>query len=200
MLFLLNCWFVELFGVLVMVRRLLCLVGVCVMVAVAQEQTAPQGQVTLRPAPQQERPPVALDVEPYFGVGFQLGFLSGVGFQFRYTTPRRYALELNAGYITAGKNRSWYSVGAEFQYQFDNSLDSRFYGLVGLGYYADDKETGNALSHPTRFGVGVGYEWFISRAAAISLEAPVTVFIPAESDRNIQVYPTAQIGIVYYFR
>ncbi|MDW8075235.1 MAG: hypothetical protein RMK00_05625 [Bacteroidota bacterium] len=145
-----------------------------------------------------QRPPVNLDVAPYYGVGFQLGFVSGVGFSFRYTSPQRFALELNAGYITAGRNRAWYSVGAEGQYQFDNSLDSRFYGLAGLGYYADDKDsTGNALSYPTRFGIGVGYEWFISRAAAIAIEAPLTFFI---GEPGVQVFPTPQLGIIYYFR
>ncbi|GIV55289.1 MAG: hypothetical protein KatS3mg040_0057 [Candidatus Kapaibacterium sp.] len=145
-----------------------------------------------------QRPPVALDVQPYYGVGFQLGFVSGVGFSFRYTSPQRFALEVNAGYITAGKNRAWYSFGIEGQYQFDNSLDSRFYGLAGLGYYADDKDSvGNVLSYPTRLGLGVGYEWFISRAAALALEVPVTFFI---GEPGVQVFPTVQLGIVYYFR
>ncbi|MCX8052042.1 MAG: DUF481 domain-containing protein [Chlorobi bacterium] len=156
-------------------------------------------QQTLRPADTTvQRPVVNLDEAPYYGVGFQLGFATGVGFSFRYTSPRRFALELNAGYITAGKNRAWYSVGAEVQYQFDNSLDSRFYGFAGLGYYADDKDSvGNVLSYPTRLGLGVGYEWFISRAAALSLEAPLTFFI---GEPGVQVFPTPQFGIVYYFR
>jgi hypothetical protein len=156
-------------------------------------------QRTLQPADTSApRSTIAMDVSPYYGVGFQLGFVSGVGFSFRYTSPQRFALELNAGYITAGKNRAWYSFGAELQYQFDNSLDSRFYGLAGLGYYADDKDSvGNVLSYPTRLGLGVGYEWFISRAAALALEVPLTFFI---GEPGIQVFPTAQFGIVYYFR
>lgn len=177
--------------------KMLCGAMLCLTIAASALAQIPQR--TLQPADtMQLRPAVNLDLEPYFGVGFQLGFVSGVGFSFRYTTPRRYALEINAGYITAGRNRAWYSVGVEGQYQFDNSLDSRFYGLAGLGYYADDKDSvGNVLSYPTRFGVGVGYEWFISRAAAISIEAPLTFFI---GEPGIQVFPTPQLGIIYYFR
>lgn len=172
---------------------------VCLLAGALSASAQQIPQRTLRAADTTaERPAVALDVAPYYGVGFQLGFVSGVGFSFRYTSPQRYALELNAGYITAGKNRAWYSVGAEVQYQFDNSLDSRFYGLAGLGYYADDKDSvGNVLSYPTRLGLGVGYEWFISRAAALTVEAPLTFFI---GELGVQVFPTPQLGIIYYFR
>jgi hypothetical protein len=181
--------------------KVLCTIATYAVLAL-QPAAAQIEQRTLQPRdttqPSQPRPAVAFDLTPYYGVGFQLGFVSGVGFSFRYTSPQRYALELNAGYITAGKNRAWYSVGAVVQYQFDNSLDSRFYGLAGLGYYADDKDSvGNVLSYPTRFGLGVGYEWFISRAAALSIEAPLTFFI---GEPGVQVFPTPQFGIIYYFR
>ncbi len=173
--------------------------GVVLLVVIVSAAAQQIPQRTLQPADTATtRSAVVLDEAPYYGVGFQLGFVSGVGFSFRYTSPKRFALELNAGYITAGKNRAWYAVGAEAQYQFDNSLDSRFYGVAGLGYYADDKDSvGNVLSYPTRFGLGVGYEWFISRAAALALEVPLTFFI---GEPGVQVFPTPQLGIIYYFR
>lgn len=137
-----------------------------------------------------------LNSTPYFGLGLQAGFATGVGISLRYTSPQRMAGEVNLGYITAGENRAFYSFGAEFQYQLDNSLDSRLYALSGLGYYADEKANGNALSAPTRLGIGVGYEAYLSRSTAFDVEVPLTFFF---GDR-ITLLPTAQLGFIFYFR
>lgn len=137
-----------------------------------------------------------LNTTPYFGLGLQAGFATGVGISLRYTSPQRMAGEFNFGYITAGENRAFYSFGAEFQYQLDNSLDSRLYALGGLGYYADDKATGNALSAPSRLGMGVGYEAYLTRNTAFDFEVPLTFFF----GDKITVLPTAQLGFIFYFR
>lgn len=136
-----------------------------------------------------------LNYSPFFGIGAQLGFATGTGISLRYTDPRRMAGEVNFWYITLGKDKAFYSVGAEFQYQLDNSLDSRLYAVAGIGYYGNSEaNVDNTLSAPARIGAGVGYEWFISRAAALDAEMLLTFF----TDKT--VLPTPQIGFVYYFR
>ena len=136
-----------------------------------------------------------LNQSTFFGIGGQVGFATGTGITIRYTDPRRYGAEVNFWYMTLGKDKAFYNVGAELQYQFDNSLDSRLYGVGGFGFYGNSEgTTDNTLSGPFRIGIGVGYETFISRAAAIDFEGILTIF----SDKT--VLPTPQIGICYYFR
>lgn len=183
-------------------KNILLALFICANIAYAQ---TPDSTAVRTGTPVTPTPPVVmsrdgasaekLNQSSFFGIGAQLGFATGTGITVRYTDPRRYGAEFNFWYITLGKDKAFYDVGAEFQYQFDNSLDSRLYGVGGFGYYANSEGTkDNTLSGPFRIAFGVGYETFISRAAAIDFEGVLTIF----SDKT--VLPTPQIGICYYFR
>ncbi|MBL7997917.1 MAG: hypothetical protein JNL32_04685 [Candidatus Kapabacteria bacterium] len=156
--------------------------------------------VTPTPAPaQQVFNPDQMNRDAYFGVGAQLGASTGGGISMRYTMPNRIGTELTFWYLTLGSDRAMYNIGAEFQYKLDNSADSRVYAIGGVGYYGesltkDSVSNSNTLTGPFRFGVGLGYEWSISRAAMINVEGVLTIF----SDKT--VLPLPQMGFVYYFR
>lgn len=141
--------------------------------------------------------PEAMNSSEYFGVGIQAGFATGVGLSAGYSLPNRMAFHLNVGVLTpVADGRTWYSVGGEFQYKFDNSPNTRLYGLAGFGYYADEDSVRNRLAGPTRIGLGLGYEFFISRSGALSAEIPLTFFFGDKTS----ILPTLSLGYMYYFR
>jgi len=137
----------------------------------------------------------------YWAVGAQYGLVGGTGLSIHYAMANRFSFELTGGYVTLADGM--WSVGVEFQYLLDNTSDSRFYALLGAGVYhlgnrdSNDVVT-NQLSHPFRVGLGIGYEYFVSTKAALSLELPMVVFIPS-GDSRAEVYPFPQLQFLYYF-
>ncbi len=140
-----------------------------------------------------------LKSQMFYGVGLQAGLFSGSGILVRAHFPNRMGAQTAFGVIKLGDNTYW-TVGAEFQYSFNNNVDDHFYGLIGGGYYyasTDDvEETGNELNSPARFGFGVGYEWFTSRNLTFNITLPLIFFTGDETT----ILPIPQLALVYYFQ
>jgi hypothetical protein len=133
--------------------------------------------------------------QSYFGVGAQLGLASGSGISVRHSWPNGLTLEGTAFFFSTG--RPIWNFGAEVQYLLSSSDKDRLYALGGVGfYYNGGTASQNTLSSPTRIGVGIGYEWFVSNQMSVSAELPFTVFL---GTGTVSVLPLPQIQFMYYF-
>jgi hypothetical protein len=132
--------------------------------------------------------------KPRWGVGLQFGLLSGTGLAVRFHPESRFSAQLAAGGIKISESMLW-SVGAEGQFDFDIMKDSRFYGLVALGYHSVKDSTEQKLDATFRVGFGIGYEWAISSKAVCFITLPFVYWVDAQN-----FYPFPQAGIIYYFR
>lgn len=164
-------------------------------------QTAAQAPVTpaqdeqLAPAAAPENEDINIFLyKPRWGVGMQFGFLSGTGIAVRFHPESRFSAQFVAGGIKLSETMLW-SFGVEGQFDFDIMADSRFYGLVGLGYHSVEKGDEQKLDAIFRVGLGIAYEWAISTKAVCFISLPFIYFIDPQ-----QFYPFPQAGIIYYFR
>ena len=135
-----------------------------------------------------------LDDENFFGVGLQVGLATGSGVTVRYSLANRFVFEVNGIYLAI--NDPLWTVGFEGQYRLNTTTNSSLYALAGAGFYHAAKGDTNKLDAPIRIGIGVGYEWFISRNFSLALELPITIFIQDE----IAVLPLPQLQVIYYFK
>jgi hypothetical protein len=151
---------------------------------------------------EQEKQPVAVTetapVKDYYltnekwGLGIQLGTLSGLGIGVRYHPMGRFSLQLGGGALKTDEN--WgYNVGLEGQYDFDTFGLSRFYGLIGIGFYDHNASQDANLLNGVRFGVGAGYEWEMSRNLIFSFALAFNYY------PHDQFFPYPHVGFYYYF-
>lgn len=146
--------------------------------------------VQLRFAPEDEGNPFL--TADMWAVGLQAGLISGSGLGVRFHPVGRFGAQLVGGGIKLG-DLTTYAFGVEGQFDFDVMGRSRFYGYVGTGlYYVKDKDE-KKLDGPWRLGLGVAYEWSISRKLIFNASGAITYF----SDGT--VLPTPQLGLWYYF-
>ena len=138
-----------------------------------------------------------------WGVGAHVGLLSGMGLGVRYHPQGRIGFQLAGGVISLG-DETPFSIGGEFQFDFDAEGRSRFYGLAGVGYYdngaVDDENTPekdeleeDKLDAPLRIGIGVAYEWDLSAKLVFNANLAFTYFTDGI------ILPLPQFAIVYYF-
>jgi hypothetical protein len=128
----------------------------------------------------------------HWGVGLQAGLLSGTGVSVRWHPKARFGFEINGGAFKGG-DHLLASFGGEAHYDFDWSERNRFYGFAGFGYYQNGKDDPDMLKSPLRIGVGVGYDWDISKTVIFSVELGLTYFSEG------QFLPLPQVGISYLF-
>lgn len=133
-----------------------------------------------------------------YGIGLQAGLLSGAGLTARVTTPTGLAAQLTGFIITVG-DIFHANIGGEVQYSFVRHPDARFYALLGAGFYSsttdDTTKPGNRVANPFRFGIGIGYEWFVSRNLAFDIAGAIHIF-----PNTSEVYPLPKAGFTVYFR
>ncbi len=194
-------------------RGLLLILGMLMISATAfaqlnarPEQSAPQTQdnsvISVRES---------FKDETYFGIGLQAGLTTGMGITFSSNFPNRLGAEMTVGYLGFG-DVTLFSMGAEGQFYLDDAGNSRLYALLGGGYYyavtdtaqTDDKgkkmpqiNEANGGPGAGRIGLGIGYEWAISKKMTLSLEIPITLFFGGPKSN---VYPLPQLAMLYYFR
>jgi hypothetical protein len=132
----------------------------------------------------------------YFAVGLHASRVSGAGISGRLSLPKGYTFQLTTFVVTLGKY-THFNIGAEGQYAFIRDADSRFYSLLGAGFYTSsmDGREGNVIRDPFAMELGFGYEYFTSRNFVISLSGGISWF-PETS----KVYPLPQVGFFFYFR
>lgn len=135
---------------------------------------------------------------PSYGVGLNVGLVSGAGLSGRATFPGGFAAQASFFIMTLGQ---WthFNIGGEAEYAFIRKNDWRLYSLLGMGFYSsrtdDTTRPGNRIANPFRIGLGLGYEWFAGEQFVIALSGALTYF-PTTSE----FYPTPQAGFFFYFR
>jgi len=127
-----------------------------------------------------------------FGLGFAAGMLSGAGLSFRHHVPERFSYQITGGIIKVEDDLS-YNIGFEPQFDLVNGQTTRFFALVGLGYYYSGKPSPNEVKGPFRLGAGIGIEWNVSGGFHITIAGAFLY----SSDGNI--LPLPQCGAHYYF-
>ncbi len=166
-------------------KRIGCLLlAVCVCFVLAVESS--RAQVNVSPQSRAK----GWD-RPVFGLGVGVGLLSGAGFSFRHHLPERFSYQITGGIIKIESNLS-YDIGLELQFDLVNA-QTRFYGLVGTGYYYAGTSSRNDMKAPFRFGAGAGVEWNVSGGFHFTLAGALTYF----SDGDI--LPLPQCGLYFYF-
>jgi hypothetical protein len=128
-----------------------------------------------------------------WAVGLQAGLMSGTGLGVRFHPMGRFGGQFVGGGIKTGE-RTAYSFGLEGQFDFDVMDRSRFYGYLGGGFYHSKVTDGDNIKAPWRFGLGVAYEWSISRKLIFNASGALTFFSNGEG-----VLPLPQVGLWYYF-
>jgi hypothetical protein len=157
------------------------------------ETTAPAAPAAVPPVQQTSTLAAELDKQNLFGIGFQVGLATGTGVSLRYSMKNRFVLEVSGGYIAV--NGPVWSFGGELQFLLNNTDISRLYALVGVSTnYVSSADT-NKLDAPSRVGIGVGYEHFISNRLSLAAELPITIFIETDP----LVLPLPQFQLIYYF-
>lgn len=134
-----------------------------------------------------------------YGVGLNVGLLSGAGLSGRATFPGGFSAQLAFFVMTLG-DYLHFNVGGEAQYGLIRKNDNRLYALLGMGLYSstlksDTTDRGNVIANPFRVGLGLGYEYFTSQNFVIAISGAITYF-PTTSE----VYPLPEIGFFWYFR
>ncbi|HVZ40730.1 MAG TPA: hypothetical protein VHI13_15730 [Candidatus Kapabacteria bacterium] len=134
----------------------------------------------------------------YFGAGLNASLFSGAGLSGRLMLPEGMAAQLTFFVITAGQ---WthFNVGAEGQYAFIRRPSSRFYGLLGFGFYtsttSDTSYPGNRIANPVRIGLGAGYEWNVADQLVLDIGGAITYF-----PNTTEFIPTPRMAIFFYFK
>jgi hypothetical protein len=131
--------------------------------------------------------------EQVFGLGFSVGFASGIGVTFRHHFPGKVSWEATGGVIKVDEKVN-YSFGGELQLDLDRGTGGRFFASVAGGYYYSAPKGGNnTMAGPGRLGVGIGGELPIGGGFHMSGKLLFTWF----SDGTILPLPGA--GVAYYF-
>jgi hypothetical protein len=132
--------------------------------------------------------------ENIFGVGLHGSLVSGLGLSFRQRfAGTAIAYQINGGIIKAGSSL-YYDIGGELQFDLSGSEFDRIYVIAGGGYYYSGNGK-NDLSTPGRLGVGIGYEYAMTRQIGVSFGLLISGFLP-----NGDILPLPQIGIHYFFK
>lgn len=127
-----------------------------------------------------------------YGLGFAVGFGTGLGVSFRHHFPSELSYQIVGGIIKVD-TKLQYDLGAEAQYDLIRGGKTRFFVAGGFGYFYSGESGSNNLSGPFRIALGVGGEFSNIRMVHITLEGMFTYF----SDGNI--LPLPQVSAHYYF-
>jgi hypothetical protein len=129
-----------------------------------------------------------------FGVGLAASLCSGMGLSFKHHVAKiPFAYQISGGVFKSSGTLLW-DIGAELQYDLTVTATNRLYAVGGLGYYYKGDST-NELAGPTRFGIGVGYEFQLSTSINLSLNLMFTAFVPSG-----QLLPLPSGGLHVYFK
>jgi len=132
--------------------------------------------------------------ENIFGVGLHASLTSGLGLSFRQRIAgTAVAYQINGGIIKVG-SFLYYDLGAEFQFDLSGSDNDRVYVIGGAGYYYKG-DVSNELKTPTRIGVGLGYEFSLTKQIGVSVGLLIAGFLPSGD-----ILPLPQIGLHYFFK
>jgi hypothetical protein len=126
-----------------------------------------------------------------YGLGISVGPASGIGLSFRNHLPSKVSYQIVGGIFKSG-DKTWASIGGEFQFDLVRGNSTRLYFGPSTSYFhkgtGDDEYLG-----PFRFGIGVGGELNLRNAINISLEGAFVYF------SNGDIAPMPQIAAHYYF-
>ncbi len=119
-------------------------------------------------------------------IGFAGSMFSGYGFSYEYDVSRDITLELTAAVFGQGgsSTNSTYDysnpfltivLGTEFQKNFYRSANSRFYGLIGIGYWIDNTTysyNNNTYRNKNDYtgGLGLGWEFTYLKRFVFNIE------------------------------
>lgn len=118
-------------------------------------------------------------------IGFAGSMFSGYGISYEYDVSRDFTLECTAAVFGEGgsTSNSMYDytnpyltvvVGAEVQKNFYRSSNSRFYGLIGIGYWLDNMTYSydNSYRNKTDYtgGLGLGWEFMFIKRFVFNIE------------------------------
>jgi len=120
-------------------------------------------------------------------LGFAASMISGYGISYEYNASRQVTLELTASVYGSGGSGSSTSssstsdsyimatVGIEVQKNFFVSHDSRFYTLLGLGYWLNNNRYNYNSTYRDNSdytaGLGLGWEFTFGKKIIFNLEA-----------------------------
>ncbi len=130
--------------------------------------------------------------ENVFGLGLWAGAATGLGLSFRHHLPSPFSYQITGGIVKVDDKLS-YDVGGEAQFDLVRGSENRFFVAGGAGYYYSGRTSRNDLEGPTRIGIGIGGEMWMSSGMHGTLELLFTYF----SDGT--VLPLPQAGFHYYF-
>ena len=127
-----------------------------------------------------------------YGLGFSGGPASGLGISCRYHTSGKNSLQAIFGIFKPKTSDTFYSFGAEYQYDLTRSNSARFFYVLASSYNYNGSGSNN-YDAPFRAGTGLGGEFLVQDALHISFEGLFTYF----SDGTI--LPLPQLSFHYYF-
>jgi hypothetical protein len=119
--------------------------------------------------------------------GFNASAISGLGLSYRYHTTGPQLVMLSGG-IIASNDWVYASMGAEYQYEFSEREDLRYYIALAGGLYYDREEIeygstfGTTVESSTdfHFGVGVGFDYpFLGSTIFKNMTVGLTLYYPA---------------------
>ncbi|MFN8359225.1 MAG: hypothetical protein U0264_04860 [Candidatus Kapaibacterium sp.] len=146
-------------------------------------------------------------------IGFAGSMFSAYGISYEYDASRDFTFELTGAVFGEGGNTgSSYdnsnsyltvAIGAEVQRNFINTLDTRFYGFVGIGYWLENNSYtyNNYYSNYKDYtgGLGIGWEMSFFKRFVLNVEGG---YVYRDMNRESNDYNgsnyTATIRHTYY--
>lgn len=126
-----------------------------------------------------------------YGLGVSAGPASGIGISFRNHLPSKISYQIVGG-IFKSADRTWASIGGEFQFDLVRGNTGRLFFGPSTSYFHKGTDSLEYLA-PFRFGIGVGGELNLGNAVNISLEGVFVYF------SNGEILPMPQVALHYYF-
>ncbi len=136
------------------------------------------------------------------GLGFAVGYISGVGISYKVHTPANLCLQFTGG-IWKTKKKLNYNFGFLLQRTLHRTEYIRFYILTGVGYFHRREKKSDEEKKRYRWkdhrdlntGFGLGIEVIRKARIGVGIDGEFTYFTTKE-----EVFFLPQVALHYYFR
>jgi len=136
------------------------------------------------------------------GLGFAVGYISGVGMSYKVHTPGKFCLQFTAG-VWKTKKKLSYDLGFLLQRTLHRTEIIRFYVLSGVGYFRQrerrwDENLKRKLWKNNRAlntGFGLGIEVVKSSRIGVAVDGEFTYFT-----KNDEILFLPEAALHYYFK